>query len=84
MGFEVPDIAIFQGRWFCEDEVAFNYIRWSPWKNIQEWEYKEMIHHIRKGAKYQVRILKQVHIEGFGVTDDTERNPGIWMINPGL
>jgi hypothetical protein len=83
MGFEVPDIAIFQGRWFIEDEDTPNYVRWSRWKNIPEWEYMEMIEHIKEGAKYQVRILKQVHIEGFGVTDDTERNPGIW-INPGL
>ena len=56
-----------------------------PW--LGAWscvEYKDMIDHIKKGAKYQVRILKQIHIEGYGVDSDTERNPGIWMVNPGL
>ena len=83
MGFEVPDYVIYQGRWWCEDEDTANYVRWSPWKNIAEWEYKELLDHIKRGAMYQVRILKQIHIEGYGVSEDEDRNPGIW-VNPGL
>lgn len=84
MGFEVPDYCIFQGRWWAEDEDTPNYVRWSPWIVIQEWEYKDMLDHIKKGAKYQVRILKQIHVEGYGIDADTDRNPGIWLVNPGL
>jgi hypothetical protein len=83
MSFDLPDYVIYQGRWYAEDEDTPNYIRWGPWKNVSEWEYLELLDHIKKGAKYQVRILKQIHIEGFGVTDDMEQNPGLW-VNPGL
>lgn len=83
MGLEVPDYVIYQGRWFCEDEVTVNYVRWSEWKNIHEWEYKEMLDHIAKGSKYQVRILKQIHIQGFGVEEGCDINPEVW-INPGI
>ena len=51
---------------------------------IPEWEYITMLEKIKEGYKYQVRILKQIHIEGFGVDENTDRNPSIWYINPGL
>lgn len=85
MGYEVFEYCIFQGRWYDDDPTHTTYVRWSPWKNIEEWEYKEMLDHIKKGRKYQVRILKQISISGYGVTDDInseEYNPHVW-INPG-
>lgn len=83
MSFEVPDYCIFQGRWWAEDEDTPNYVRWSPWIIIQEWEYMAMLEKIKEGSKYQVRILKQIHVEGYGIDADTDRNPGIWLVNPG-
>ena len=58
MGFEVPDYCIFQGRWWAEDEDTPNYVRWSPWINIPEWEYKEMLDHIRKGSGLRLKGLE--------------------------
>ena len=81
MGYEVPDYCIFQGRWFDDSETHETYIRWTPWKNIEEWEYKQLLDLIRKGEKYQVRILKQISISGFGVKDE-HPNPEVY-INPG-
>ena len=81
MGYELPDYCIFQGRWFDDDPKHVTCVRWSPWKNIEEWEYKELLSHIEQGKKYQVRILKQVSIKGFGV-DKEDPNPKIY-INPG-
>ena len=81
MGYQLPDYCIFQGRWYDDDPTHVTYVRWSPWKNIEEWEYKELLEHIERGEKYQVRILKQVSIKGFGV-DREDPNPQIY-INPG-
>jgi hypothetical protein len=50
--------------------------------NIQEWEYIEMVDHIKRGSLYQVRILKQIHIDGFGV-DICVQDPYV-HINPGM
>ena len=84
MAHEFPELVIYQGRWFDDSEVHDTNVRWSPWKNITEWEYVDMKHHIGLGAKYQIRILHQRHIEGFGVDED-EKHPDIIInVNPGL
>ena len=41
-----------------------------------------LLEEIKKGAKYQVRILKQIDVRGYGV-DYTYENPDI-TVNPGL
>ena len=85
MGVEHFDYAIYQGRWFDDSEVHETYVRWSPWTTIEEWEYAAMLDEIKKGAKYQVRILSQIHITGFGIDDKLNDlycpKP---LINPGL
>ena len=81
MGYEVPDLVVYQGRWFT-DELNEYGVRWSPWKIIEEWEYLIMKDHIDNGVKYQIRILKQIHIQGFGV-DYYNEHPEI-ELNPGL
>lgn len=85
MGYEVPDYCIFQGRWYDDSDTHTTYVRWTPWKNIEEWEYKQIKDLIEKGEKYQIRILKQISIKGFGISekiDSEEYNPTI-TINPG-
>lgn len=85
MGVEHFDYAIYQGRWFDDAETHETYIRWSPWTTIEEWEYKAMLDEIDKGAKYQVRILSQIYIAGFGI--DPKLNDLYCpkpLINPGL
>lgn len=83
MGLSVTDVdlVIYQGRWFSE-ELNDRGVRFTPWVNIDEWEFIGMIEQIEKGAKYQVRILKQVAIQGYGVIE-TLSVPDI-KINPGL
>ena len=78
----MPDLVVFQGRWYDNSEVHDTNIRWTPWVNIQEWEYIEMVDHIKRGSLYQVRILKQIHIDGFGV-DICVQDPYV-HINPGM
>jgi hypothetical protein len=85
MGYEVPDYCIFQVRWFDDNPDHLTYVRWTPWKNVEEWEYKDALRLIEMGENYQARILKQISIKGFGVTpdiDSEEYNPSVW-INPG-
>jgi hypothetical protein len=81
MSHEMPDLVVYQGRWFDDSEVHETNVRWSEWKIIQDWEYIEMLKHINNGAKYQVRILRQVIVRGFGVTDE-EPVPNVY-VNPG-
>lgn len=83
MAHEFPELVVYQGRWFDDSEIHDTNVRWSHWKNISPWEYVEMIEHIKEGAKYQVRILHQRHIEGFGV-EDKDIHPEIEIVNPGL
>ena len=82
MAHDFPELVVLQGRWYDDSEVHDTNVRWSPWMTIHEWEYLEMLNHIREGAKYQVRVLHQSHIEGFGVSD-SDRHPEI-QVNPGL
>lgn len=85
MGVEHFDYAIYQGRWFDDSDPHPTYIRWTPWKTIEEWEYVEMLDHIDKGAKYQVRILSQVYIKGYGIDPDKiDLYCPRAQINPGL
>lgn len=81
MAYESPDLVVFQGRWFSPELNELG-IRWTPWKTIEEWEYIAMKEHIHEGSNYQVRILKQIHIEGYGVNFNYE-HPEI-SVNPGL
>lgn len=81
MGYQIPDLCVYQGRWFSDD-LTPDGVRFSQWKNIDEWEYLSMLEHIKQGAKYQVRILKQIDIQGYGV-DETYEVPEI-SVNPGL
>lgn len=78
----MPDLVVYQGRWFDDSEVHETNVRWSPWTIIQDWEYKQMLSLIADGKKYQVRILRQISILGFGV-DREDMMPEV-SINPGL
>jgi hypothetical protein len=82
MSHEFPELVVLQGRWFDDSITHDTNVRWSPWKIITEWEYLEMKEAIKNGYKYQIRILHQQHIEGFGV-DDRNKHPEI-TVNPGL
>jgi hypothetical protein len=85
MGVENFDYAIYQGRWFDDSETHSTYIRWTPWKTIEEWEYAEMLKHIDNGAKYQIRILSQIYIKGYGIDPDKiDLYCPRAQINPGL
>jgi len=83
LGLSVSDVELvtYQGRWFSEDINQYG-VRLTPWVDIDQWEYLEMLEQIKKGAMYQVRILKQIDIRGYGV-DYTYNNPNI-TVNPGL
>ena len=81
MSHEMPDLVVYQGRWFDDSEIHETNVRWSEWTIINEWEYIQMLNHIKNGSKYQVRILRQVHIIGFGITNE-EPNPEVY-VNPG-
>lgn len=82
MAHEFPELVVLQGRWYDDSAVHDTNIRWSPWMTIHEWEFQTMRERIKEGAKYQIRILHQSHIEGFGVTEMDE-HPEI-TVNPGL
>ena len=85
MGVQHFDYAIYQGRWFDDSETHETYVRWSPWTTIDEWEYQTMLEEIDKGAKYQVRILSQIYIKGFGIDPDkVDLYCPRANINPGL
>lgn len=84
MGVEHFDYAIYQGRWFDESESTTTGVRWSTWKTISEWEYAEMLVRIDQGAKYQVRILSQIYIKGYGIDPDKMELYCPEAINPGL
>lgn len=81
MGYEVPDLVIYQVRWFDSSEYSVTYCRWTPWKNVEDWEYKDALAYIERGYKYQVRILKQISIKGFGINESDE--PIEIEVNPG-
>lgn len=81
MGYQVPDLVVYQVRWFS-DELNSSGVRWTHWKNVEEWEYLSALEAIKNGNKYQVRILKQIHIEGFGVKD-LDHYPDVY-VNPGI
>lgn len=83
MGLSVTDVelCVYEGRWFS-DEINEYGVRFTPWVRIDQWEYLSMLEHIKQGAKYQVRILKQIDVRGYGV-DFTYQNPDI-TVNPGL
>lgn len=82
MGYQVPDLCIYQVRWFDDCEVHQTNIRWTHWKTVEEWEYLSAIEAIKSGYKYQVRILKQIHIEGYCVKDE-DHYPDVY-VNPGI
>lgn len=83
MGLSVSDVELvtYQGRWFSDDINQYG-VRLTPWVDIDQWEYLSMLEQIKKGAKYQVRILKQIDIQGYGV-EFYCANPDI-TVNPGL
>ena len=81
MAYEFPDLVVYQARWFA-DYLTQEGVRWTPWKTIQEWEFLEVMERIKAGERYQVRILRQEWIEGYGV-DYLMEHPEI-TVNPGL
>jgi hypothetical protein len=83
LGLSVSDVelCVYQGRWFS-DEINEYGVRFTPWVDIDQWEYLSMLEQIEQGKKYQVRILKQIDIRGFAVKDPKE-HPDV-LVNPGI
>ena len=81
MGYQIPDLCVYQARWFAEI-LTPDGVRWTHWKTVPEWEYLELKERIKSGERYQIRILHQRHIEGYGVSF-LDEHPEI-TVNPGL
>ena len=81
MAYDFPELCVLQARWFS-DTLTPEGVRWTQWKTVPEWEFQEIRERIKTGEKYQVRVLHQRWIEGYGV-DFMSQHPEI-TINPGL
>jgi translation initiation factor 2 alpha subunit (eIF-2alpha) len=57
---------IYQYRWYDD-----YYDRWATdWREVSSSEINEIREYIKSGKKYQIRILEQVSVEGWGLIDD--------------
>lgn len=53
---------IYQYRWYDDKNI-----RWEKWSDINFHKYQETLQYIKKGYKYQVRILKPTFTFGYDI-----------------